>query len=162
LTRLGADTVLGFFGYSESFDGVAGIENFYNELDAFITHTLSQRYNGKRAPRLALVSPVAFEDLSFKMDLPDGKSENKRLAAYTDAMRRVAKDRGVAFVDLFSPTKKLFTSRKTDYTINGFALNDEGYRKVATILVKEIYGIVMLCTRPLKRRSGFGETTIGF
>jgi len=140
LTRLGADTVLGFFGYSESFDGVAGIENFYNELDAFITHTLSQRYNGKSAPRLALVSPVAFEDLSFKMDLPNGKSENKRLAAYTDAMRRVAKDRGVAFVDLFSPTKKLFASRKTDYTINGFALNDEGYRKVATILVKEIYG----------------------
>ncbi|MEM9159983.1 MAG: PVC-type heme-binding CxxCH protein, partial [Verrucomicrobiota bacterium] len=140
LTRLKADTVLGFFGYSESFEGAGRVENFYEELDAFITHTLSQKYSGEKAPRLVLVSPIAYEDLSRKLDLPDGKAENGRLGLYADAMKRVAKDRGVGYVDLFTPTKKLFASKASDYTINGFALNDRGYREVSAILAKEIYG----------------------
>src|SRR5699024_3235306 len=34
--RLGADVILGFFGYSESFQGEEGLENFKKELDAFV------------------------------------------------------------------------------------------------------------------------------
>ncbi|MEY5011792.1 MAG: hypothetical protein RLZZ253_2931, partial [Verrucomicrobiota bacterium] len=62
LAFLKADTVVGFFGYNESFDGPAGVANFEAELDAWVEHTLSRAYNGKTAPRVVLVTPVAFED----------------------------------------------------------------------------------------------------
>ena len=86
LTTLQADTILAFFGYNESFDGMKGLENFTNEIDTFVTHNLAQQYNGEAAPRLVLISPIAFEDLSRNRELPDGKKENKRLKAYTEAV----------------------------------------------------------------------------
>ncbi len=75
LTSLEADVVLAFFGYNESFEGASGLENFKEELHAFIVHTKNQKYNGNNAPQLALISPIAFEDLSSKMDLPNGVAE---------------------------------------------------------------------------------------
>lgn len=50
LTTLHADTILAFFGYNESFDGEKDLAAFEGEIDAFITHTLAQKYNGKTAP----------------------------------------------------------------------------------------------------------------
>ena len=47
LTELKTDTILAFFGYNESFEGLDRVDNFYNELDAFVQHTLEQKYNGK-------------------------------------------------------------------------------------------------------------------
>ena len=140
LTELKADTILALFGYNESFDEMDGVENFYNELDAFVIHTLSQNYNGASAPRLVLISPIAFEDLSDSQDLPNGVEENKRLAAYTDAMKRVARHRKVGFIDLFKPTKRLYDINKEPLTINGFLLSDTGYRKLASILTNALFG----------------------
>jgi mono/diheme cytochrome c family protein len=140
LTTLQADTILAFFGYNESFGGLERVDNFYNELDAFISHTLAQRYNGKTAPQLILVSPIAFEDLSDQQDLPDGTQENQRLAVFTDAMKRVARDRGVGFIDLFNPTRRLYASSSVPQTINGFALSDAGSRNMATILLDALFG----------------------
>lgn len=70
LTVCKPDTLLAFFGYNESFDGPAGVEKFRAELDAFVTHTLAQKYNGSSAPKLILVSPIAFEDLSAILSIP--------------------------------------------------------------------------------------------
>jgi hypothetical protein len=140
LTMLKADTILAFFGYNESFDGIEKADNFYYELDAFIKHTLAQKYNGKSAPRLVLVSPIAYEDLSDKMDLPNGVEENKRLAAYAAAMKRAAKDNGVGFIDLFSPTLALYPVESKPQTINGFSMSDDGYRNLSGILANALYG----------------------
>lgn len=140
LTHLEADTILAFFGYNESFGGKEKVENFYSELDAFITHTLAQKYNSEKAPRLVLVSPIAFENLSKQQDLPNGKSENKRLAAYTKAMKKVARDRKVEFVDLFHPTLKLYKKTKKPLTINGFSLSDYGHQELAKVLSNALYG----------------------
>ena len=41
-----ADIVIAMFGFDESFQGPAGVENYKAELDAFIKHTLAQKYNG--------------------------------------------------------------------------------------------------------------------
>ncbi|MEM0896804.1 MAG: ThuA domain-containing protein, partial [Verrucomicrobiota bacterium] len=79
LHHLKADTIVAFFGYNESFDGPNGLKNFETELDAWVTHSLSKAYNGKEAPRIVLVSPAAYEDLSDEIDLPDGTAENKNL-----------------------------------------------------------------------------------
>jgi mono/diheme cytochrome c family protein len=140
LSMLKADTILAFFGYNESFDGIAKVDNFYREVDAFIKHTLKQKYNGKSAPRLVLVSPIAYEDLSDKMDLPNGVEENKRLAAYTAAMKRAAQDNKVGFIDLFTPTRQLYASSDKPQTINGFSLSNEGYANLAGILADALYG----------------------
>jgi hypothetical protein len=104
LFHLKADTIVAFFGYNESFDGAGRVANYEAEVDAFVVHSLSKAYNGKTAPRLVLVSPIAFEDLSAKRDLPNGKAENAHLELYAAAMERVAKKHGLTYVDLFHPS----------------------------------------------------------
>src|SRR5680860_1418947 len=140
ITSLKADIIIAFFGYSESFEGPEGLANYKEELRAFIKHTLSQKYNGVTAPQLALVSPIAYEDLSEKMDLPDGKKENKNLALYTEAMKEVAADEGVLIVDAFEPTKEWFETENEDLTQDGFQLTDFGYQKFAGLLADQIFG----------------------
>ena len=108
LAFLRADTVVGFFGYNESFDGPERVANFEAEVEAWVQHTLSKAYNAKEAPRVVLVSPVAYQNLSAKRDLPNGEKENANLALYAQAMERVAKKNGLTFIDLFTPTKALY------------------------------------------------------
>ena len=50
LETLRADTILAFFGFNESFDGPEGLEKYRAELEAFVRHTLAQKYNGESAP----------------------------------------------------------------------------------------------------------------
>lgn len=140
LTRLKADIIIGFFGYNESFQGDAGLQNFKNELDAFIKYTALQKYNGVAAAQLVLVSPIAFENLSEKSDLPDGKVENKNLKLYADAMQEVASKNNTLFVDVFTPTRKWYDETDHPLTIDGSQLTEEGYEKFAQLLNDEIFG----------------------
>jgi mono/diheme cytochrome c family protein/glucose/arabinose dehydrogenase len=140
LATVKADTILGFFGYNESFDGPAGLDRYKGELDAFITHTQAQKYNGTTAPRLILVSPIAFENLSATRDLPDGKKENENLALYAKAMGEVAAARKVEFIDLFEATGKLYAGLEKPFTRNGFLPSDEGYKKLGPVLVDLAFG----------------------
>jgi putative heme-binding domain-containing protein len=105
LTRVRADVVFAFFGYNESFAGEAGLPQFRKDLEAFVDHTLSQKYNGETIPRLVLCSPIAFEDLKLP-HLPDGKVHNHRLELYTLEMGKVAVEREIPFVDLFHHSQK--------------------------------------------------------
>ena len=140
LTRLEADVIVAFFGYNESFQGEEGLETYKAELAAFIEHTLSQRYNGLAPPQLAIVSPIAFEDLSDQRDLPDGKQENARLAMYTDAMQEVAAEHDVVFVDAFTPSKQWYSASEEPLTIDGFQLTEAGYARLATLIADEVFG----------------------
>lgn len=140
LTHLKADTIVAFFGYNESFDGPGKVGNFEAELDAWVQHTLSKAYNGKAAPRLVLVSPVAFENQSAKRDLPTGDKENANLILYSAAVETVAKKRGLTFIDLFSPTKALYNQAKQPLTTGGFVPNEDGYKEVADLLATGLYG----------------------
>ena len=140
LTHLKADTIVAFFGYNESFDGPSKVSNFEAELDAWVQHTLSKAYNGKAAPRVVLVSPVAFENQSAKRDLPNGDKENANLILYSAAVETVAKKRGLTFIDLFSPTKALYAKAQQPLTTGGFVPNEEGYKQVAEVLSTGLYG----------------------
>ena len=139
LTRLEADVIVAFFGYNESFAGEEGLRNYRAELEAFVEHTLRQRYNGLAPPQLALVSPIAFEDLSDKHDLPDGEQENVNLAMYTEAMREVAADHDVLFVDAFTPSKQWYSESEEPLTIDGFQPTDAGYERLATLLADQLF-----------------------
>ncbi|MEM9141635.1 MAG: PVC-type heme-binding CxxCH protein, partial [Bacteroidota bacterium] len=140
LTMLKADVILAFFGYSESFEGKEGLQRYKDELHAFIAHTKKQKYNGKAAPKLVLVSPIAFEDLSDKRDLPDGKAENKRLSMYTEAMKAVAAKDSTPFVNLFEVSLEWMADEPEDVTADGFQLNDLGYQKLADYLAGKVFG----------------------
>lgn len=140
ITKHKADIIIAFFGFDESFQGKAGLENYKAELDSFIKHTLKQRYNGVSAPQLAIVSPIAFEDLSKKFDLPDGKVENKNLALYTEAMKAIAAKNKVHFINVFSTTKDWFSDASTELTIDGSQLSEAGYARFAPLLSDGIFG----------------------
>jgi len=140
LTRLKTDVIVAFFGYNESFQGKEGLANYKAELDAFIKYSLSQKYNGNTAPQLAIVSPIAFEDLSALMDLPNGKKENENLSLYTKAMKEVAEQNNVLFVDAFIPSQKWYADTKEPLTIDGSQLNEEGYKKLGILLADQVFG----------------------
>ncbi len=138
-TNTKADVVFAFFGYNESYAGQAGLDAFKKELAGWIAHTLAQKYNGRSAPRVVLFSPIAHEDLG-NPDLPDGKQNNERLALYTKAMGEVARAGNITFVDLFTPTTKLYADIKAPLTIQGVHLNTEGNRQVAQVIDRTLFG----------------------
>ncbi len=153
------DVILAFFGFNESFAGPDGVDQFKTDLKNLVEQVRQYQYpytnfrrgsdkpnviDGKgkapaEAPQIVLVSPIAQQDLHSRT-LSDGKANNENLALYTDAMREVAQDLHVKFVDVFAPTKTLFASTKDALTINGVHLNDEGYAELAPILDKELFG----------------------
>ncbi len=137
LTSVGANVIFAFFGYNESFEDKP--VEFKKQLVAFIDYTRKQKYNRKVAPRLVLFSPIAHENLDSK-NLPDGKENNRRLAAYTIAMAQVAKEKGVPFLDLFSATQKMYDSTTEPLTINGIHLNNEGNRRLGLYITENLFG----------------------
>jgi glucose/arabinose dehydrogenase/lysophospholipase L1-like esterase len=138
-TETKADVVFAFFGYNESYAGQAGLDAFKKELADWISHTLAQKYNGRSAPRVVVFSPIAHEDLG-NPDLPDGKENNQRLALYTKAMAEVARAGNVTFVDLFTPSTKLYADIKAPLTIQGIHLNGEGNRQIAQVIDRTLFG----------------------
>ncbi|MEO6245237.1 MAG: PVC-type heme-binding CxxCH protein [Opitutaceae bacterium] len=140
LTHLKADTIVAFFGLNESFDGPARVANFEAELTAFVQHTLSKAYNGATAPRLVLVSPIAFENLSATRDLPNGMKENANLALYTAAMARVARDDGLTFINLFNATQARYAASKLPFTINGISPTSAAYGEIGVWLAEGLFG----------------------
>ncbi|NJB86718.1 mono/diheme cytochrome c family protein/glucose/arabinose dehydrogenase/lysophospholipase L1-like esterase [Lewinella marina] len=138
LDSLDADVVIAFFGLNESYGGAAGLTNFALELDSFLRHSQQQRYNDESAPRLVLVSPLAYEN-SSDLGLPDGTSENENIARYTQAMADIAADNGVPFVDLFSVSREWMEEGER-LTTDGISLSDAGYRRLAGYLTEQLFG----------------------
>src|SRR5579864_334615 len=133
------DVVIAAFGFNESFAGPAGLDKFKKDLDNFINETTTTKYNGKSAPQLVLLSPIAHEDLG-KPHLSDGKKNNVNIKLYADAMAESAKTHGIVFVDLFTPSKKLMDQQGKPLTINGIHLNAYGDRQLAPVLDTALFG----------------------
>lgn len=140
LENLKPDVLIAFFGFNESFGGSAGLEPFRAELDAFVTHTLTQKYNGSVVPELVLVSPTAYQNLRHLMDVPDGRVENSNLAAYTSIIETVAKKHEVRFIDAFTPSMDWFQAADAPLTSDGVLLNDAGYKRFSGFLIDRIFG----------------------
>ncbi len=133
------DVLIAAFGFNESFAGPPGLEKFKNDLEDFIKASTSTKYNGKAAPKLVLLSPIAHEDLK-NPHITDGKKNNENIKLYTDAMAELAGKHHVVFVDLFTPSKKLYEAGNGPLTINGIHLSDEGYRRLAPVLDEALFG----------------------
>lgn len=127
------ETFLCFFGFNESFAGPAGLARFREDYPAFM-ELYATRYGAGGKARFILVSPVAYENANLPLR-PDGTTENANLQRYADAIRRVAEERNLPFIDLFTPTLELFNREKgLQFTENGAHLNEAGDREVARLL----------------------------
>ncbi|HRA88230.1 MAG TPA: GDSL-type esterase/lipase family protein, partial [Planctomycetaceae bacterium] len=138
----GADTYFCFFGFNESFAGPEGVDAFRDRYASYLD-MIAKRYprdETNASPRFILVSPIAFESTGNPL-LPDGAKENENLKLYSAAVAKVAADRKLAFVDLFSASDKILNGTPgLQYTINGCHLNDAGDREVARLLDEITFG----------------------
>lgn len=126
LTAHKTDVIIACFGMGESFAGEPGLEDFKSQLRSLIASHAGKKYNGKTEVRLILVSPIACEDRG-KLT-PQREKRNEDLAAYTLAMRDVASDVDVSFVDLYETSRYLMDEPSgPDLTDNGIHLNPFGY-----------------------------------
>ncbi len=134
-----ADVIVAAFGFNESFKGVAAVPQFERDLARLILALKTHKYNGKSAPRIVLVSPIAHENLGAP--LPDATESNIRLAAYTDAMARVAKSCRTGFVNVFNPMRATMQAagKKSPLTSNGIHLTDAGYKVFAEDLFRGMF-----------------------
>lgn len=123
-----ADIVFLCFGMNESFKGPDSLKAFAATLDRFCKEMLSHKYNGKSSPQLILISPIAHENIGGYY--PNPAAHNKNLEDYTSAMRGVAAQNKIGFIDLFHPFLQPMDA-EGNLTINGIHLTDEGYRLAA-------------------------------
>ncbi|BCU79820.1 GDSL-type esterase/lipase family protein [Luteolibacter sp. LG18] len=135
-TDFGADVIIAYWGFNESFDGETGLPKFKANLAAYLKAQLSANYNGKGTCRLVLVSPIAQEPRPGT----DPAQNNRNLVLYTGAMAEVAKANNVPFVNLYDASRELYAKAKSPLTLNGIHLTDEGDKLLAPIQFKALFG----------------------
>lgn len=136
-----ADTVLCFFGLNEAFAGEAGEAKFRESYGKYLDE-LAGRYPraGGGPPRFVLVSPVAWEEPGKAM-WPEAVERNAKLVRYSRLVAELARERGLPFVDLFTPTQLLYAREPgLQFTINGCHLNEAGDRAMAEELFGQLFG----------------------
>ncbi len=142
VAAFGADTYLLFFGFNESFAGPGGVEKFKADYLKLLGELAAKypRDDTKAPPRFVIVSPIAVEPSGDAL-MPDADAQNQTLAAYREAARDVAAQKGLAFVDLFDATREAFSAQPgLQFTINGCHVDEAGDRLVGTLLDDKLCG----------------------
>ncbi len=120
-----ADLLFVCFGFNESFAGAAGVDHYRSALVKLIRELQGEQFNGESAPRIVLVSPLAFEPTDGVV--ADAFSRNGNLQLYVEASAAVAARTGVRFLDLFTPTSRWIAGHPgRRLTFNGIHLSEYG------------------------------------
>ena len=130
-----ADLLFLCFGFNESFQTAAGLDHYKAELEKFLKELQGRKFNGESAPRIVLVSPIPFEDLS------EGSStrakENARIQLYSEASKTVAEEHGARFLDLFTPLlDRAANVPNRKITFNGIHLTEYGDWSVSQLMAR--------------------------
>lgn len=134
ISALDPDLIFAFFGMNESFRGEEDVEQFEEQLDAFV-RTIKSRGKNETPRRVVLVSPIAQEALDY--DAETIKERNIALRAYKGAVMKVAGVNRVRFLDLYKPSLELY-KKQGPLTINGLHLSAEGDMKIARVMADEL------------------------
>ena len=135
LEKWPANHVILGFGMNESFAGVDGIPRFRTDLDGYLNEIRRRHPDAG----IILLSPTAVEDLDHP-HYPDPGKRNAEIRAHVDAMKDIATQRKIRFIDLFAPTLAAYAESGKPLTDNGIHLNADGYRLVAAHLGRELLG----------------------
>ena len=127
------------YGYNESHAGPEGAASYARELVSLVSKYRTLREEDGVDARFVLFSPIAYENTGNPL-LPDGKDLNANLEAYAQATKNAADAVGATFVDLFTPTLRLYETTEEPLTHNGIHLNARGYRKLADLIAKQLIG----------------------
>ncbi|NNE01265.1 MAG: hypothetical protein HKN47_28460 [Pirellulaceae bacterium] len=130
------DIIFASFGFNESFAGPDGVAMFQENLTKFLGDLKTKAFNGKSAPKIVLLSPIANENVT---GVPAADLNNANIKLYSQSMSQIAKDLKIGFVDLFDPTLQLMQSPGDDATINGVHLNEQGYQSFAKNVYQQVF-----------------------
>lgn len=119
LKEVGATVVLAQFGQMESLKGPAKLPEFIAAYEKLITEFAD---DGRR---VVLVAPVPFDN--------PFDPQRHSLPAYTKAIEQLATRLALPFVSLSS-----FGLLSTNYTQNGYQLNDGGHRRMADAIARSL------------------------
>lgn len=127
IAQLNPTVVFLGYGMANSFGGDAGLPKFVADLNKLIDAI--QLNAGETKVRWVVLSPVPHEKLP---PLPDPTAHNRQLATYTDALQKIATQRGAHFINLFR-TLELPNAFPTPppLTDDGIHPNAYGYRRTA-------------------------------
>jgi len=142
LGAFGPDTFFCFFGFNESFAGESGEASFREAYKNYLDEMARQylRDGNGAPPRFVLISPIAWEPTDNPL-WPDAGSRNESLKRYARIVAQVARERGLAYIDLFIPTEKLFAAESgMQFTINGCHMSEAGDREVAVLIDRALFG----------------------
>ena len=137
LTYYRTDVIIAAFGYNESFAGQAGLPAFRARFDAFLSQLKSRSYNGKSAPRIVVISPVANENIE---GVPAADRNNENLKLYGQAIEKAATSHKVAFANVYAATATAMAEKGHDLTDNGTQLNGAGQQVFASTLYRQLFG----------------------
>jgi len=130
-----ANRVIMAFGSNESYAGPEGLATFETQLESYL-HLIKDRHANSE---YLLCSPIAAEKVS-SIDGVNISKRNTDLKLYSDAMAKMAAKHNITFIDLYTPTSKLFKTTDKLYTLDGLHLNDKGSHAVGKLLAKAILG----------------------
>ena len=119
------------YGAVAAFEGDKGLEEFvagYEKLIDMVTES-----TGARA---IVMSPPPCESLGDP--LPDMTEQNNRLATYRDAIKGLAKRKGLPFADLFAQLGEGKWQDGGPFTENGVHFTKEGYAAIAPAVVQSL------------------------
>lgn len=118
------------YGGNEAYEGDAGLAKF---IDGY--KTILDLF-AKTQARIVMISPTRHENLG--PPFPDPAKINAHLEKYTAAMRQLAHDRDIHFVDFFDTLIGVDAPPKIPLTENGIHLSDYGYWRAAQVLTEEL------------------------
>lgn len=126
------DVIIACYGMNESFNGSDSLASFRNNLLQF--HRQFQAIAS--SPEIIFVSPIAHENMGSHF--PNPEEHNRNLEQYAETMKRVSKESGAMYIDLFHPMLSMMKDSTRKLTINGIHLNDNGYRIAGELMASSL------------------------
>ena len=121
------------YGGNEAFSGTDYIDTFVTQYGKLLDDLSSTK------ARMVLVSPLPL--FYAGSPLPNPEKQNRIRKQFVKAVQQLAKDRGMHFVDIWSPVEKQLDSfSHKSITDNGVHLTGYGYSIVSTIFARALAG----------------------
>ena len=125
LAEIKPTVVIACYGAVDSFNGQAGVKDFTDSYGRLIEMLQ------KAGAQVVLMSPPATSTDTKRWPSLEGHAAQQAL--YRDAVRDLAKARGLVFADLFAAMKDVKLT-----TVNGVTLTDSDYRAAAPAVVQSL------------------------